>query len=64
MDINSDNKASLLSSFGAHSAGEIPVLIPNTEVKPSSADYTGKTGKLGRCQIIKITTRKGGILII
>ena len=40
MDINSDNKTSLLSSFGAHSAGEIPVLIPNTEVKPSSADYT------------------------
>ena len=26
--------------FGAHSAGEIPVPIPNTEVKPSSADYT------------------------
>ena len=26
--------------FGAHSAGEIPVYIPNTEVKPSSGDYT------------------------
>ena len=26
--------------IGAHSAGEIPVPIPNTEVKPSSADYT------------------------
>ena len=30
----------LLLRFGAHSAGEIPVLIPNTEVKPSCADYT------------------------
>ena len=29
-----------LLRFGAHSAGEIPVPIPNTEVKPSSADYT------------------------
>ena len=28
------------SVFGAHSAGEIPVTIPNTEVKPSSGDYT------------------------
>ena len=26
--------------FGAHNAGEIPVTIPNTEVKPSRADYT------------------------
>lgn len=26
--------------LGAHGAGEIPVLIPNTEVKPSSGDYT------------------------
>ncbi len=26
--------------FGAHSAGVIPVPIPNTEVKPSRADYT------------------------
>ena len=39
MDINS-NKRRLLLSFGAHSAGEIPVLIPNTEVKTSRADYT------------------------
>ena len=30
----------LLLQIGAHSAGEIPVPIPNTEVKPSSADYT------------------------
>ena len=28
------------AEIGAHSAGEIPVTIPNTEVKPSSADYT------------------------
>ena len=39
MDINSNN-IDVLLQFGAHSAGEIPVLIPNTEVKPSSADYT------------------------
>lgn len=43
MDINSDNRY-LLLRFGAHSAGEIPVLIPNTEVKPSSADYTAIAG--------------------
>ena len=30
----------LLLPFGAHSAGVIPVTIPNTEVKPSRADYT------------------------
>ena len=29
---------------GAHSSGEIPVTIPNTEVKPSSADYTATAG--------------------
>ena len=51
MDINSNNRL-LLLQFGAHSAGVIPVTIPNTEVKPSSADYTAKSGKLGRCQII------------
>lgn len=26
--------------FGAHSTGETPVLIPNTEAKPSSGDNT------------------------
>ena len=26
--------------IGAHSAGETPVLIPNTEAKPSSGDNT------------------------
>ena len=40
MDINSNNSMTPLLRFGAHSAGEIPVTIPNTEVKPSSADYT------------------------
>ena len=39
--------------FGAHGAEEIPVLIPNTEVKLSSGDYTAKSGKLARCRIIK-----------
>ncbi len=32
--------APLESNFGVHSAREIPVLIPNTEVKPGSGDYT------------------------
>ena len=26
--------------IGVHTAREIPVLIPNTEVKPSRGDYT------------------------
>ena len=39
--------------FGAHGAREIPVLIPNTEVKPCSGDYTATSGKLARCRIIK-----------
>ena len=30
--------------LGAHGAGETPVLIPNTEVKPSSGDYTAQVG--------------------
>ena len=40
MDINSINNDALLIPFGAHSAGVIPVPIPNTEVKTSRADYT------------------------
>ena len=44
MDINSNNNDVLLLPFGAHSAGVIPVLIPNTEVKPSRADYTALAG--------------------
>ena len=39
--------------FGAHGAEEIPVLIPNTEVKLSSGDYTATSGKLARCRIIQ-----------
>ena len=30
----------LVSFLGVHSAREIPVLIPNTEVKPGRGDYT------------------------
>ena len=30
--------------IGAHGAGETPVLIPNTAVKPSSGDYTALAG--------------------
>ena len=37
-------KNTLSSVIGAHSAGEIPVYIPNTEVKPSSGDYTAIAG--------------------
>ena len=32
-------------AIGAHSAGEIPVYIPNTEVKPSSGDNTATAGR-------------------
>ena len=41
----------LLLQFGAHSAGVIPVPIPNTEVKPSCADYTAlrETRKVPNC---------------
>ena len=38
--------------FGAHGEEETPVLIPNTEVKLLSGDYTAKSGKLARCRII------------
>ena len=58
MDINSKGKVILflLTSgtflpkksahlpIGAHSTREIPVPIPNTEVKPSSGDYTAQAG--------------------
>jgi chemotaxis family two-component system sensor kinase Cph1 len=46
--------------LGAHGAREIPVPIPNTEVKPSCGDYTATSGKLARCRIIRITLRTGG----
>ena len=60
MDINSNNTDVLLR-FGAHSAGVIPVPIPNTEVKPSRADYTAmrETRKVPNC---KKPSRKAGIL--
>ena len=38
--------------FGAHGDEEIPVPIPNTEVKLVSGDYTATSGKLARCRII------------
>ena len=52
----------LLLQIGAHSAGVIPVIIPNTEVKPSRADYTAlrETRKVPNYQL---STRKGGFLI-
>ena len=48
--------------FGAHSAGEIPVPIPNTEVKPSSADYTAlrETRKVPN---YKKSSRKAGFFV-
>ena len=42
--------------LGVHTTWEIPVLIPNTEVKPGRGDYTAIRGKLARCQIIKEET--------
>jgi hypothetical protein len=47
------SEASTKPYFGAHGAEEIPVLIPNTEVKLSSGDYTATSGKLARCRIIQ-----------
>ena len=38
--------------IGAHSTGETPVLIPNTEAKPSSGDNTLQ-GKVARRRIIE-----------
>jgi hypothetical protein len=36
---------------GGDGGGATPVPIPNTAVKPSSADGTGFPGRVGRCQI-------------
>ena len=41
-----------LIPVGVHGEEETPVLIPNTEVKLISGDYTAKSGKLARCRII------------
>ncbi len=40
---------------GGYSGGETPVPIPNTEVKPSSADGTSHVlcGRVGRCRDFK-----------
>ena len=46
-------KEALKPYFGAHGEEEIPVPIPNTEVKLVSGDYTATSGKLARCRIIK-----------
>ena len=48
--------------FGAHGDEEIPVPIPNTEVKLISGDYTATSGKLARRRIIQIPLRIGGVL--
>ena len=50
--------------FGALGAEEIPVLIPNTEVKLSSGDYTATSGKLARCRIIKRPSLTDGLFLI
>ena len=52
-----------MQQFGAHSAREIPVLIPNTEVKPGRGDYTAlrETSKVPNYQL---AIRKGGFLYI
>ena len=42
-DGHKDAKSEILS--GGHSVGETPVLIPNTEVKPHSADGTAFAGE-------------------
>ena len=62
MDINSNNNDALLLQFGAHSAGVIPVPIPNTEVKTSRADYTAmrETRKVPN---YKKSIRKGGLFV-
>jgi hypothetical protein len=41
---------------GGFSGGETPVPIPNTEVKPSSADGTSHvlSGRVGRCRDLKM----------
>jgi hypothetical protein len=50
--------------FGAHGDEEIPVLIPNTEVKLVSGDYTATSGKLARCRIIKRPSEQGGLFLL
>ena len=65
MDIKNIYFPQVLEKYhlGAHSAGEIPVLIPNTEVKPSRGDYTATSGKLARCQIIRVSHPNGWLFV-
>lgn len=44
MDTNSSQNQRFRAYFGVHTAREIPVLIPNTEVKPGRGDYTAIAG--------------------
>ena len=44
MNIISFAKDDFAKVVGVHGAGETPVLIPNTAVKPSSGNYTAKAG--------------------
>ncbi|MDQ5931967.1 MAG: hypothetical protein QG649_52 [Patescibacteria group bacterium] len=57
-------KSTLNPHFGAHGEEEIPVLIPNTEVKLFSGDYTATSGKLARRRIIKKPSEQGGFFLI
>ena len=41
----------VISFPGDYSEGETPDPIPNSEVKPFSADDTATGGKVGRCQV-------------
>lgn len=50
--------------IGAHGAEEIPVPIPNTEVKLSSGDYTATSGKLARCRIIKSLSEQERLFLL
>src|SRR5437899_9941587 len=51
------------SGFGGDSGGETPVPIPNTAVKPSSADGTARSpcGRVGRRRIL---SRKPGSRLV
>ena len=57
-EVIGDQKSCIKPYFGAHGDEEIPVLIPNTEVKLVSGDYTAKSGKLARCRIFKKTSER------
>jgi hypothetical protein len=50
------------NKIGAHSAGETPDTIPNSEAKPSSGDYTS-SGKIARCRLIQMTSSKEEVFV-